>query len=474
MFRKTDFYLFIPLLIAAVVTVAVILLNVQITSFRDSYFADLKTEIRRSNLLAIDALTPLLVGNDFRKLDSLLGKNSANPMIVQIKAPGGKTLFETPDAPLCLREHMKRPRTRAILRGAATGEVAIEYNPYYRAWMAYHSLRFQADGKEYILTMAELCNSVSRIIRLSEFAMIGLSFFGLLIVAGLLVYFFRQIRSPLLRLQASTREIASGNLDCPVFVPGRGAVREIALCVRDMANHLKSRIAELKKLESCRGEFITAISHAMKTPVTAILSAVEGIEQGALDDPEYREECIRALKIQSQRLTVLLHDFLSLTALELQELKPDREFLPLSAGELLNNAAASFRCVHPEVIVSVRYDTDCEISGDLNLLLQALANLLNNAVLHGGAERIELTFGLRDGQVELSVRDDGCGIDPRYLDRIFDRFFRTPSKRKQAVPGNGLGLAIVKHIVRLHRGTISAESSETGTVFRIRLPGAAS
>ena len=127
MFRKTDFYLFIPLLIAAVVTVAVILLNVQVTSFRDSYFADLKTEIRRSNLLAIDALTPLLVGNDFRKLDSLLGKNSANPMIVQIKAPGGKTFFETPDAPLCLREHMKRPRTRAILRGAATGEVAIEY-----------------------------------------------------------------------------------------------------------------------------------------------------------------------------------------------------------------------------------------------------------------------------------------------------------------------------------------------------------
>ena len=76
MFRKTDFYLFIPLLIAAVVTVAVILLNVQITSFRDSYFADLKTEIRRSNLLAIDALTPLLVGNDFRKLDSLLGKTA--------------------------------------------------------------------------------------------------------------------------------------------------------------------------------------------------------------------------------------------------------------------------------------------------------------------------------------------------------------------------------------------------------------
>ena len=468
-FRRTDLYLCIPLLIAAVVAVAVILMNIQITSFRNSYFAELKTEIRRSNLLAVEAFTPLLVGNDFRKLDSLLGKNSANPMIVQIKAPGGETLFETPNAPLYLREHMKRPRTREIIRGTTMGDVAIEYNPYYRAWMAYHSLSFRVDGREYLLTMAELCNSVSRIIRLSEFAMAALSFFGFLIVAGLLVYFFRQVRSPLLRLQASTREIASGNLDCPVFVPDRGAVREIALCVRDMANHLKSRIAELRKLESCRREFITAISHAMKTPVTAILSAVEGIEQGALDDPEYREECIGALKIQSQRLAVLLHDFLNLTALELQELKPDRDFLPLSTHELLVNAAEAFRHVCPEVVVQV-CGADVEISGDPNLLQQALANLLNNAVLHGGARRIELVCNLPDEQVELLIRDNGSGIDPRYLDRIFDRFFRAPSRRKQQVPGNGLGLAIVKHIVRLHHGTVSVESSENGTAFRILLP----
>lgn len=467
MIRNPHFYWFIPLLIAGIVIVAVILLNIQITSFEESYFAELKAEIRQSSALTVEVFTLLLEDNDSRKLEQFFRNREGNPMIVRINAPGGKTVFETPNAPLFLREHLMRPRVRDLMRGPARDEVTIAYSKHYQAWIAYHSLAFTVEGKEYILDTAELCNSVSRIIRLSEFAMIALSSLGLLMVTGLVLYFFRLVYSPLNRLQTSTREITSGNLDYPVFVPKHGIVRDISLCVKDMAENLKGQINELRKLERSRGEFITAISHAMKTPLTGILSAVEGIEQGALDNPEFKAECVKALKVQSQRLAGLLHDFLNLTALELQAAKPERDFIPVSLGDILKETAEGYG--------NIEFHIDChdipEIQGDPLLLRQMLSNLIENAVEHGGTTRIDLSAACRNGQIQLLVRDYGSGIAPEHLDRIFDRFYRASTKRTSAVPGNGLGLAIVKHIVALHDGEVTVSSEQgKGTIFRISLP----
>ena len=473
MFQKTLFFWVVPLLILITVSAAVILMMLQIDSFRESYFTELKLEIRKSNRLTAEVCKTLLAENEQGKLAQFFEKNAGNPMILQIKVHHGPIIFESQNSSRRLQAMLENPQIRTLFQDPIREDVKIVYDNRFATWVAYHAIRFEAGEREYVLIMAELYNSVSRLIKLSEFSMIALIFLGFIIITGLTIYFFAQIRSPLNQLRISTGKIAEGDLDYPVYVPKSGVVREIALCVQNMATHLKGQILELRKLENCRGEFVTAISHAMKTPVTGILSAVEGIEHGALDDPEFRNECTRALTLQSQRLAGLLHDFLSLTALELQEIRPDRDFIPIQPGEFLQKTLDSFRNTNPDVKIELTVDEECTINADPNMLGQAFGNLLNNAVAHGGTDRITVSMTHEDKKVLIHLQDYGCGIDAQHLDKIFNRFYRAGGKKKHAVQGNGLGLAIVKHIIQFHGGTISVTSeSGKGTTFHITLPEA--
>lgn len=260
-------------------------------------------------------------------------------------------------------------------------------------------------------------------------------------------------------------------LDCAgtprsLYAKGRIVIHDgkhcLLLTITDMTN--------LRRLESFRSDFIANVSHEIKTPLTSILSAVESLQDGALNSPEYSKKFLKILNAQGKRLNALIQDILSLAALERRELAAQKEFEPFRLDATLENAVNSCAIAAENAGVElriVRNDT-AEYIGDSRLIEQAIINLVGNAVKYSGSPIVEVASEYANGQIVISVKDFGIGIPAEHLPRIFERFYRVHKERSRKLGGTGLGLAIVKHVAQLHGGTATVESVPgKGSCFRI-------
>ncbi len=231
-------------------------------------------------------------------------------------------------------------------------------------------------------------------------------------------------------------------------------------------------VTRLKKLERMRKEFVSNVSHELKTPITSIKGFVEALESGALDDPRQASEFLGIIARQTDRLSAIIEDLLKLSSIENSEGRVEilrQSLLPLL--QRVKTACAisgSMRNVNIEVICP----DDLEAGVNASLLEEALLNLLSNAVRYSkDGSSVRLGAGMEGKTVKLEVRDTGCGIPREHLPRLFERFYRVEEGRNRDTGGTGLGLAIVKHIVKAHGGTISVESElGEGSTFTILLP----
>ncbi len=241
--------------------------------------------------------------------------------------------------------------------------------------------------------------------------------------------------------------------------------RRLLVAITDLTN--------LRRLESFRSDFVANVSHEIKTPLTGILGAVDALESGALDNPVLREKFLGILSSQAKRLNALVHDVLSLAAIERQQISGECEAFPFRLDAALENAVNSClpRAEAAGTTLKITENDPVEFNGDARLIEQAVINLISNAIKYSGSPTVEISLKKSEGSAEISVRDFGVGISQEHLSRIFERFYSADKAHSRALGGTGLGLAIVKHIARLHGGNASVESSlGNGCLFRISLP----
>ena len=235
-------------------------------------------------------------------------------------------------------------------------------------------------------------------------------------------------------------------------------------------------VTELRHLESVRQDFVANVSHELKTPIAAIRGLVETI----IDDPEmtsdYRERFLGRIRDQADRLTTLVTELLTLARLESAEGVLETSLMDFR--ETVRQSLDSHRNSAEEKGLSTSESITREfarIEGEPEALRVVVDNLLDNAVKytqHGGHVHVELE--IVGDEVVLKVRDDGIGIDPDHLDRIFERFYRVDKARSRELGGTGLGLSIVKHIARAHAGRVWVESKPgRGSTFYLAIPYAA-
>jgi two-component system, OmpR family, phosphate regulon sensor histidine kinase PhoR len=233
-------------------------------------------------------------------------------------------------------------------------------------------------------------------------------------------------------------------------------------------------ITELKNMDQIRRDFVANVSHELRTP----LSILRGYIETLLDSPETsREELLRILQVMerhSKRLDLLVEDLLTLAQLE--SANPNLQLrdvdLPSFLAEVVRDWEKKLAMKQLNLIVDLPPDLPT-IHADRGRLQEALYNLLDNAAKYSREHgEIRLSARRRDGQIELSVNDNGIGIGREDLPRIFERFYRADKARSpDKVRGTGLGLAIVKHIAQLHGGRVEAESElGRGTTIRVILP----
>jgi len=232
-------------------------------------------------------------------------------------------------------------------------------------------------------------------------------------------------------------------------------------------------ITQLEKLERVRQEFLSNVSHELKTPLTAIVAFVETLEAGALDDRENSERFLEIIRKNAARMQNLIDDILELSAIEAGNVGVKSEEIELSP--LVNDVIMSLaaKASSRGITVSNQVRPDTLVFVDPRRLEQMLNNLVDNAIKFNRDGGI-VTIGCEaDTRTHILVKDTGEGIPAQHLERLFERFYRVDRARSRDMGGTGLGLAIVKHLARAHGGEVRVSSElGQGTTFEIDLPQA--
>jgi signal transduction histidine kinase len=298
----------------------------------------------------------------------------------------------------------------------------------------------------------------------------------------------RVLARPLRTMAVAARKIAGGDYEVRAGPASPDELGELAAALEKMAADLKERIgdlmaerdrleallAQVRKLEVVRRDFVANLSHELRTPVTAIQGYSETLLSTSPDDAT-RERFVATIHRNAQRLGRLLEDLLKLSAIEAQaDGSAAREPVPLRAlARTVAQTVEERRRARGASIV-IEIDEGAAAIGDPGAIEQVLENLVDNALKHGaegGAVRI--TAAREGGSVVIRVQDDGPGIPAEHLPRIFERFYRVDPARSRERGGAGLGLAIVKHLVEAMGGSVSASSEPgEGCRFEVRLPAA--
>jgi two-component system OmpR family sensor kinase len=299
----------------------------------------------------------------------------------------------------------------------------------------------------------------------------------------------RTITNPLRQMMVAAESIASGNFKERVRVRSRDEigrlgdkfnvmterVEDLLKQVSQERDRLSVALTKLQDSERRRQQLIENVSHELRTPLACIQSAAEAVLDGVAADPERREICLRTIHEETQRLSRLVEQLLTLSRGLSDETSETRSAVEI--GEIARSAVQRFlpRAAEKQIRLDVAVtDEPCWVTGNSDQLMQVLLNLLDNAIKYtecGG--EVHVSVRPVNESVVVKVKDNGIGIAADELPYIFDRFYRTDKSRSRATGGSGLGLALVREIVEAHGGTVQAESApEVGTEITFCLPSA--
>jgi len=239
-------------------------------------------------------------------------------------------------------------------------------------------------------------------------------------------------------------------------------------------------ISRLARLEQVRKDFVANVSHELRTPIQVVKGFAENILSSSRDDQEQIRHFAEIINKNAQTMENITNDLLSLVSLE-DENSPRLPMEETALAPLMAEAASMVEIAAKKKDISVEIYCPPDLCAKLygSLIIQALVNLLDNAIKYSGAGSRVKVFAYEDERrLVIEVKDKGIGIPMEHIGRIFERFYRVDKARSReasgandAVSGTGLGLAIVRHIALLHNGTVEVEShAGEGSLFRLRLP----
>lgn len=231
-------------------------------------------------------------------------------------------------------------------------------------------------------------------------------------------------------------------------------------------------ITSVKKLENMRSDFVSNVTHELKTPLTSIRGFVDTLKQGAIQNEAYARRFLDIIDIEAERLYTLIQDILLLSEIEsgndynIQEC--DVNSIVTETLELLRRKAEEkgnlALVFEPEPYVK-------PFSCNPDRMKQLLINLVDNGIKNTEQGSVTVRCKSMNDYLMISVKDTGIGIAREHLSRIFERFYRVDKGRSRKMGGTGLGLSIVKHIVEMYNGDIFISSEvNVGTEFIIKLP----
>lgn len=301
-----------------------------------------------------------------------------------------------------------------------------------------------------------------------------------LVFSGVLAVFFSLLVAATVTdrvhaIASAIRGIAAGDYDTRITLDGGDELVALAGDVDLLAARLQTAERQRDELDRQRRELTAAISHDLRTPLASFRAMVEALSDGVVEPPEV-DRYLRTMRHEIDRLSRMLDDLFELAQIDAGALRLDRR--PLAVQEIVMDVADAMQAQATQAGVALEVDVDASapaLAIDGARMERAVANLVRNALEHsrpGG--RIAVGVAHDERAVAVTVADDGEGIPPDMLERIWERFYRGDRSRSRGAgsgDGAGLGLSIVRGIVEAHGGTVDVNSTVgSGSTFTIRLP----
>lgn len=234
-----------------------------------------------------------------------------------------------------------------------------------------------------------------------------------------------------------------------------------------------SDITQLKEMDQMKTDLMSMVTHEIRTPLATVRGFAQILLKGGIGN-EKASEFLEIINRQSNRLVNLVNDFLDITRIE-----SGRQVVtkgPVDLDKLIQNAVADLKPLADEKGITLQYEQQAtpvpEVYGDRNLVEQVLINLISNAIKYSpkGAWA-KVSVAEHNGQMAISVQDNGLGIPKESVSRLFEKFYRVRNDDRKDIIGTGLGLSLAKQIIELHGGTITVESEHgNGSKFTFTIP----
>ncbi len=270
---------------------------------------------------------------------------------------------------------------------------------------------------------------------------------------------------PLHKITEAATQYASGNLDYEIPVHTEDEMGYLSASLNYMSS-------QLRDMEAYQKKFVANVSHDFRSPLTSIKGYVEAMADGTIP-PEMQAKYLNIILFETERLTDLTHDLLTLNEFDTKHLLLDKQTFDIH--DTIKNTAASFEgiCTQKKIFIKLIFaKKQLPVIADKLKIQQVLYNLIDNAIKFSdpnSSVTVETTE--RGDKVYISVKDYGIGIPRESLNKIWERFYKTDASRGKDKKGTGLGLAIVKEALQAHNENINVISTEgVGTEFIFSLP----
>ena len=297
---------------------------------------------------------------------------------------------------------------------------------------------------------------------------------GIVIVLALCVvavflalWMYWRIVDPLKKVQLATENIKNGKKK-------KDEISELYEDFEEMRKRLKDNAEEKVEADKRDKEFISNISHDLKTPLTSIRGYCEGIMDGVASTPEKMDKYVRTIYTKTNEMDDLINQLTLYSNIERKSVPFD--FNEVSAEEFFGDCAKALELELDAQNIHFAYDNrlreDCRLVVDEEQIRRVMNNIVSNSVKYAHVSPLEITMKVEDAwsEIRVSLADNGVGIAPKDLPHIFDRFYRADSSRNRSTGGSGIGLSIVKSIIEEHGGSVEASSEkDKGTVISFLL-----
>ena len=274
----------------------------------------------------------------------------------------------------------------------------------------------------------------------------------------------QQMLRPIKHINKDISEIEAKNLDKKLELTGTGDE------IEELINNFNKMTDRLYKSFSEQGDFVANAAHELKTPLAIMQTNIETASFSGKLNKESKEFLDNALQTV-EKTNILLEDLLLLSSIQLQS----KDFQDQDLSILLNEIVKEMKLLAKGKHIKLNFTKPSEnliIQCHPLLLNRAISNIIENAIKYSPKNStVEISMELVWENVQIGVKDQGLGIDPQQIEKIFQRFYRIDNSRSKKTGGSGLGLAIAKEIVDLHRGLVEVKNvSEKGCKFIINLP----